>query len=58
VDMFAEGVIEPVKVKEQALKSSFEAAAMILRIDDVIAASRKKEGKEKKGKEEEETSFD
>ncbi|MCL7395811.1 MAG: TCP-1/cpn60 chaperonin family protein [Thaumarchaeota archaeon] len=48
-DMFALGVIEPVKVKEQALKSSFEAAAMILRIDDVIAASRKKEekGKEK-----------
>jgi thermosome len=48
-DMFALGIIEPVKVKEQALKSSFEAAAMILRIDDVIAASRKKEekGKEK-----------
>jgi thermosome len=48
-DMFALGIIEPVRVKEQALKSSFEAAAMILRIDDVIAASRKKEekGKEK-----------
>lgn len=48
-DMFTLGVIEPVKVKEQALKSSFEAAAMILRIDDVIAASRKKP--EEKGKE-------
>lgn len=48
-DMFALGIIEPVKVKEQALKSSFEATAMILRIDDVIAASRKKP--EEKGKE-------
>ncbi|MEM1583996.1 MAG: thermosome subunit beta [Nitrososphaerota archaeon] len=51
-DMFTLGVIEPVKVKEQALKSSFEATAMILRIDDVIAASRKKpeeKGKEKQG---------
>jgi thermosome len=55
-DMFQVGVIEPLKVKVQALKSSFEAAAMILRIDDVIAASKKKEEeKEKKGKKEEET---
>jgi thermosome len=53
-DMFQVGVIEPLKVKVQALKSSFEAAAMILRIDDVIAASKKKE-EEKKGKKEEET---
>ena len=44
-DMFSLGVIEPVRVKAQALKSSFEAAAMILRIDDVIAASKKKEEK-------------
>lgn len=54
-DMFKLGVIEPVKVKEQALKSSFEATAMILRIDDVIAASRKKpeeKGKEKPGESE------
>ncbi|MCS7126754.1 MAG: TCP-1/cpn60 chaperonin family protein [Aigarchaeota archaeon] len=47
VDMYSQGVLEPVKVKEQALKSSFEAAAMILRIDDVIAASRKREEKGK-----------
>ena len=47
-DMFKAGVIEPVKVKEQVLKSAFEAAAMILRIDDVIAAARKKTGEEKK----------
>ena len=61
-DMFNAGVIEPIKVKENALKSSFEAAAMILRIDDVIAAARKKTGEGKKGgggEEEEETpSFD
>ncbi|RLG10394.1 MAG: thermosome subunit [Thaumarchaeota archaeon] len=42
-DMFGVGVIEPVKVKEQVLKSAFEAAAMILRIDEVIAAARRKE---------------
>ena len=60
-NMFDAGVIEPIKVKENALKSSFEAAAMILRIDDVIAAARKKTGEGKKGggEEEEETpSFD
>ena len=34
------GVIEPLKVKTQAIKSAAEAAEMILRIDDVIAASR------------------
>jgi len=41
-DMVKLGVIEPLVVKEQALKSSFEAASMILRIDDVVAASKKK----------------
>jgi chaperonin GroEL (HSP60 family) len=39
-DMLKEGVIEPLKVKTQALKSAAEAAEMILRIDDVIAASK------------------
>jgi thermosome len=59
-DMFQVGVIEPLKVKVQALKSSFEASAMILRIDDVIAASKKKEEekKGKKGEEAETTEFD
>ncbi|MEM1923241.1 MAG: thermosome subunit beta, partial [Nitrososphaerota archaeon] len=47
-DMISLGVIEPFKVKAQALKSSFEATAMILRIDDVVAASKKKEEKGKK----------
>jgi len=38
------GVIEPVVVKEQAIKSAAESAAMILRIDDVIASTKPKAG--------------
>ncbi|MDY6765094.1 MAG: thermosome subunit alpha, partial [Halobacteria archaeon] len=38
VDMEQEGVVEPLRVKTQALESATEAAVMILRIDDVIAA--------------------
>jgi thermosome len=38
-DMYKKGVLEPRKVKEQVIKSSSEAAVMILRIDDIIAAS-------------------
>jgi archaeal chaperonin len=34
------GVIEPARVKKQAIKSASEAATMILKIDDVIAASK------------------
>ncbi len=40
VDMKAAGVIEPLKIKTQAIKSAAEAAEMILRIDDIIAAGR------------------
>jgi len=39
VDMFKDGIIEPLRIKQQAIKSASEAAIMILRIDDVIAAS-------------------
>jgi len=39
-DMKKQGVVEPVRVKEQAIKSAAEAASMILRIDDVIAAAK------------------
>jgi thermosome len=39
-DMFELGVIEPLKVKTQAIKSAADAAEMILRIDDVISASK------------------
>ena len=38
VDMKEDGVIEPLRVKVQALQSAGEAAEMILRIDDMIAA--------------------
>ncbi|MCC6022301.1 MAG: TCP-1/cpn60 chaperonin family protein [Desulfurococcaceae archaeon] len=51
------GVIEPLAVKTNALKAGTEAATMILRIDDVIAAARSKEKESKKpetGKKEEE----
>jgi chaperonin GroEL (HSP60 family) len=34
------GVLEPLKVKSQAIKSAAEAAEMILRIDDVISAGK------------------
>ncbi len=43
IDMRESGVIEPVRVKEQAIKSATEAVSMILRIDDVIAATKPKE---------------
>ncbi|MDD4651223.1 MAG: TCP-1/cpn60 chaperonin family protein, partial [Methanothrix sp.] len=39
-DMLALGVVEPLKVKTQAIKSATEAATMVLRVDDVIAAKR------------------
>jgi thermosome len=44
-------VYEPLSVKVQALKSAGEAAAMILKIDDVIAVSKSKEGGAPKGPE-------
>lgn len=39
-DMLAQGVVEPLKVKTQAIKSATEAATMVLRVDDVVAAKR------------------
>jgi len=38
IDMSEEGVVEPLRVKTQAIESATEAAVMLLRIDDVIAA--------------------
>ncbi len=38
-DMAALGVIEPLKIKVQAIKSASEVAEMILRIDDIITSS-------------------
>ena len=39
IDMLEEGVVEPMVVKLQAIKSAVEVSSMILRIDDVVAAS-------------------
>ncbi len=41
-DMYAKSVWEPLAVKLQILRAATEAASMILRIDDVIAASKMK----------------
>jgi len=54
-DMFKLGVIEPASVKANAIKAATEAATLILRIDDIIAASKlEKEEKEKKKEEKKE----
>lgn len=45
VDMKKAGVVEPLRVKTQAISGASEAAIMILRIDDVIAASKLSSGK-------------
>jgi thermosome len=42
-DMYAKEVLEPLVVKEQYIKSATEAACMLLRIDDMIAAGKTKE---------------
>ena len=39
-DMLKLNVIEPLRVKTQAVKSATEVASMILRIDDVIASRK------------------
>jgi archaeal chaperonin len=41
-DMYKQDVLEPLVVKEQIIKSATEAASMLLRIDDVIAAGKSK----------------
>ncbi len=53
-NMLEEGVVEPLRVKTQAISSATEAAELILRIDDVIAARKL----EKEEEEEEESGSD
>jgi len=50
VDMWEKGVIEPLRVKKQALSSAVEAATMLLRIDDVIAVKKIPGGEEEGGR--------
>jgi archaeal chaperonin len=43
-DMLADNIVEPLRVKQQAVKSATEAACMLLRIDDVLSSKGTKEG--------------
>jgi len=44
MDAWKRGVLEPLKIKTQAISSASEVAVMILRIDDVIAGTGKSGG--------------
>ncbi|KYC54316.1 MAG: Thermosome subunit alpha [Candidatus Methanofastidiosum methylothiophilum] len=48
-DMFKVGVVEPLKLKEQAIKSACESVVMILRIDDVLAGRELAKSEANKG---------
>jgi thermosome subunit len=52
--MWASGVIEPLRVKLNAYKAGTEAATLILRIDDMVAAKRTETGAGKKPEEKKE----
>ncbi len=43
-DAYSAGLVTPLSVKTQAISSATEAAVMILRIDDIIAASKLEKG--------------
>lgn len=45
-DSWELGVVEPLRIKTQAVSSAMEVAVMILRIDDVIQAKPRDEGKD------------
>ncbi len=53
-DMMKLGIIEPAWVKANAIKAATEAATLILRIDDIIAASKLEREEEKKKEEKKE----
>lgn len=40
IDMWEAGVVEPLRVKTQAINAAAESAVMILRIDDIIASKQ------------------
>ena len=44
MDAWKKGVIEPLKIKTQAISSASEVAIMILRIDDVISSGSRESG--------------
>lgn len=45
-DMLAKGIVEPMLVKEQMIKSATEATLMLLRVDDVISTTKMGKPKE------------
>jgi len=47
-DMWNKGVVEPLRMKTQAISSATEAAIMILRIDDVLASTVSEEEQKEK----------
>ncbi|MGQ9642006.1 MAG: TCP-1/cpn60 chaperonin family protein, partial [Candidatus Bathycorpusculaceae bacterium] len=55
MDVLELNVVEPLRVKLQVIKSATEAANMILKIDDLIAAEGIEKEKEKEKKKPEET---
>ncbi|MEN4017491.1 MAG: thermosome subunit alpha [Methanobacterium sp.] len=48
-DMYRAGVVEPQRVKKQAIQSAAEATEMILRIDDIIASTGAGRGPDMEG---------
>ena len=52
MDAWQEGVIEPLKIKTQAISSATEVAELILRIDDVILGNRQEKVRKKNPAEE------
>jgi archaeal chaperonin len=48
-DMWQAGVIEPLKIKTQAIQSATEAAILILRIDDIISSGKSDHGPDSMG---------
>ena len=41
VDMLDAGILEPIRVKTQAISSAAEAAIMVIRVDDIVSAAPK-----------------
>ena len=37
-DMYKEGVIEPMRVKRQAIQSAAETASLLIRVDDMMVS--------------------
>ncbi|HUM78265.1 MAG TPA: TCP-1/cpn60 chaperonin family protein, partial [Methanoculleus sp.] len=44
VDMLEAGVVEPLRVKAQAIKSATETAVLLIRVDDMMITRSEKPG--------------